>query len=70
MCELLVAHPYFNFAQNIAQVLVPFLNHKNQVVREEIKTSCETIFKEDKKGEITLKVCCQTLTFVSNLVFL
>lgn len=56
MCELLVTHPYFNYSQNIAQALVPFLNHRNQAVRQNVKTTCETVFKEDKKGEITLKV--------------
>lgn len=56
MCDLLVTHPYFNYSQNIAQVLVPFLNNRNPIVRKSVKTACETVFKEDKKGEITLKV--------------
>lgn len=56
MCELLVTHPYFNYSQNIAQALIPFLNHRNATVRENVKTTCETVFTEDKKGEITLKV--------------
>lgn len=58
MCELLITHSYFNYSQNIAQVLVPFLNHKNEIVREKVKATCETIFTEDKKGEMTLKVSC------------
>lgn len=56
MCDLLVAHPYFNFSENIAQAVVPFLNHHYKPVREAVKTTCQTVFTEDKKGEITLKV--------------
>lgn len=56
MCELLLAHPYFNFAQNIAQAIVPLMNNRNKRVREIIKNCVENVFKEDKKGEITLKV--------------
>lgn len=59
MCELLVTHPYFNYSQNIAQVLIPFLNHRTASVREKVKNTCETVFKDDKKGEITLKVSLQ-----------
>lgn len=56
MCELLVSHSYFNYSQNIAQAVVPFLNHRNESVRANVKTTCETIFREDKKGEITLRI--------------
>ncbi|KAF7271845.1 hypothetical protein GWI33_015322 [Rhynchophorus ferrugineus] len=56
MCELLVTHPYFNFSQNITQVLVPFLNSPRKNVRDVVKHAIETVFKEDKKEEITLKI--------------
>ncbi|CAH0550195.1 unnamed protein product [Brassicogethes aeneus] len=56
MCDLLVAHPYFNFAPNIAQVLVPCLNNPRKSVRETVKAAVKTIIKEDKKEEITLKI--------------
>lgn len=56
LSDLLVTHPYFNYAQNIAQAIVPFLNHPNKDVRDVVKAACDTIFKEDKKQEITLKV--------------
>ncbi|CAG9821319.1 unnamed protein product [Phaedon cochleariae] len=56
MCDLLVSHPYFNYSQNIAQALVPFLNNPNKAVRDTVKTSFKTIFKEDKKEEITLRI--------------
>lgn len=66
MCELLVAHPYFNFSQNIAQAIVPFLNNHIKIVRGIVKTAVKTVMKEDKKEEMTLKV----KYFVLNLAFL
>lgn len=56
MCELLVTHPYFNYSQNIVQVVVPFLNNANQNVRHIVASSCKILFNEDKKEQITLKV--------------
>ncbi|XP_017782223.1 PREDICTED: nucleolar complex protein 3 homolog [Nicrophorus vespilloides] len=56
MCDLLVSHPYFNFAQNIVQTIVPFLNNPNKNVRQLVAAACKTVFKEDKREEITLKV--------------
>ncbi|XP_044762580.1 nucleolar complex protein 3 homolog isoform X2 [Coccinella septempunctata] len=56
MCDLLVTHPYFNFSENITQVIVPFLNHKDATLRKMVKEKVETIFKEDKKEELTLKI--------------
>ncbi|XP_050299793.1 nucleolar complex protein 3 homolog [Anthonomus grandis grandis] len=56
MCDLLVTHPYFNYSQNIAQVLVPFLNNSRKNIRDLVKNSICTVFKEDKKEEITLKI--------------
>lgn len=51
-----MAHPYFNYSQNIAQVLVPFLNNSRKNVREMVKKFVCLVFKEDKKEEVTLKV--------------
>lgn len=56
MSELLVAHPNFNFSENITQVIVPFLNHKDETLRKIVKSAVENVFKEDKKEEITLKI--------------
>lgn len=56
MCELLIVHPYFNYAENIAQSVVPFLNHRHTPIREMVNSSIKTIFKQDKKGDITLKI--------------
>ncbi|CAG9762116.1 unnamed protein product [Ceutorhynchus assimilis] len=56
MCDLLIAHPYFNYAHNICQVLVPFLNNPRKNIREIVKPAICTVFKEDKKEEVTLKI--------------
>lgn len=61
MCELLVTHSYFNFAENIAQALVPLMNNGNKKVRETIVESLKNLFKDDKKGDITLKVSTMCL---------
>lgn len=56
MCDLLVSNPYFNYSQNIAQVVVPCLNNPRKSVREIVKVAVKTVIKEDKKEEVTLKV--------------
>ncbi|XP_060536038.1 nucleolar complex protein 3 homolog isoform X1 [Cylas formicarius] len=66
MCELLVSHPYFNYAQNIAKLLVPFLNNSRKNVREMVKVAIKTIFKEDKKEAITLKILRLTNNYLKN----
>lgn len=54
LCELLVTHPYFNFSTNTAQVLIPYMNNPKPEVRSRVATCIIQIFKEDKKGELTL----------------
>lgn len=56
LCELLTAHPYFNFSQNVAQLLVYLLNCNNQAIRTRIHTTFKQLFVEDKKFELTLFV--------------
>ncbi|XP_012260136.2 nucleolar complex protein 3 homolog [Athalia rosae] len=53
MCELLVAHPYFNFSVNIANLLVPFMDCKWPSVRERVVKCVTQIFKEDKRGDLS-----------------
>lgn len=53
LCETLLAHPYFNFSTNIAQVLVTFLNCPNELVRKKIHETFVNIFKTDKRLDIT-----------------
>lgn len=56
MAELLYAHPYFNYAQNVAQVVIPFLNSPRKNIRNLVKGFVCNVIREDKKEEITLKV--------------
>lgn len=56
MCELLVKHPYFNFSLNIANFLIPLLNNKKASVREKIVKYISEVFKDDKRGELSLTV--------------
>jgi len=56
MCELLVTHLYFNFSVNIANYILPFLDNKYDNIREKVAKCISQIFKEDKRGEISLMV--------------
>lgn len=56
MCELLTAHPYFNFSVNIINYILPFLDHKQSNIREKVAQCISQIFKEDKRGQLSLTV--------------
>ncbi|KAL0269355.1 UNVERIFIED_CONTAM: hypothetical protein PYX00_007118 [Menopon gallinae] len=56
LCDLLVAYPYFNFAKNIVQLIVPHLNHRLEKVRDIVSNAVREVFKTDKRGEITLNI--------------
>lgn len=56
MCDLLVTHPYFNYSHNLVQMLVTYLNHPLPTVRQLCANSFSSVFRNDKKGEITLEV--------------
>lgn len=56
MCELLMSHSYFNFAVNIGHLLTLYLDNKNANVRKKVEETFIKIFKEDKKGTISLVV--------------
>nr|CAD7256867.1 unnamed protein product [Timema shepardi] len=56
LCDLLVAHPYFNFSKNLVQMLVPFLNCRLPSVRQTCAKCFKTVFREDKRGQITLDI--------------
>ncbi|XP_025160939.1 nucleolar complex protein 3 homolog [Harpegnathos saltator] len=56
MCELLIVHPYFNFSVNIANYILPFLDNKRSSVRGRIMQCISQIFKEDKRGELSLTI--------------
>lgn len=56
MCELLIVHPYFNFSVNIVNYILPFLDNKNSNVRGKVAKCISQIFKEDKRGQLSLTV--------------
>ncbi|CAK1545408.1 unnamed protein product [Leptosia nina] len=56
MCNLLEAKPNFNYSTNIAQSVVPFLDSREPIARSIVTECCCNVFKEDKKGEITLDI--------------
>lgn len=56
MCELLTVHPYFNFSVNIANYILPLLDNKRSSVREKVVRCISQIFKEDKRGQLSLTV--------------
>ncbi|XP_047511267.1 nucleolar complex protein 3 homolog [Pieris napi] len=56
MCSLLEAKPNFNFSTNIAQSVVPFLDSPIPEARSLVTECCCNVFKEDRKGEITLDI--------------
>ncbi|XP_068084656.1 nucleolar complex protein 3 isoform X2 [Anabrus simplex] len=63
LCNLLVMHPYFNFSVNLVHLLIPFLNHKICSIRDEVANSIQTVLRQDRRGEISLKIvqCINTL---------
>ncbi|KAH8417080.1 hypothetical protein KR222_002889, partial [Zaprionus bogoriensis] len=56
MCDLLIAHPYFNYVQNIAQLLVYMLNCNYGTMRQAVNQCFRTLFSNDKKLDMTLFV--------------
>ncbi|KAG5319094.1 NOC3L protein, partial [Acromyrmex heyeri] len=56
MCELLAVHPYFNFSVNIANYVLPLLDNKRSNIREKVAQCISQIFKEDKRGQISLTI--------------
>lgn len=56
LCELLAEHPYFNFGQNIAQLLVYLSNCNNLEIRTKVMNCFQQIFREDSKFDLSLFV--------------
>lgn len=55
MCQLLVAHPHFNFATNILHAVTPILTSAHEAARTTVKRSLEEVFRGDMRGEISLE---------------
>lgn len=56
LCDLVLAHPYFNFSQNIAQLLVYLSNCNVTSIRINVMNCFRQLFREDSKFELTLFV--------------
>ena len=56
MTELLVAHPEFNYSENMIQFVVPYLNSPQESLRSIVKAACDKLFKNDKKGQVSLLI--------------
>ncbi|XP_037946269.1 nucleolar complex protein 3 homolog [Teleopsis dalmanni] len=54
MCDILTAHPYFNYVKNVAQLLVYMLNSNYGTMRAAVNTCFRTVFATDKKLDMTL----------------
>lgn len=57
MCELLVAHPTFNFSFNILHAIIPVLDARQSSARLIVRQTLEKVFKGDMKGEISYEAC-------------
>ena len=66
MGDLLVAMPYFNFGTNVVHALIPFTAHKDDRVRTMVCAYFKKLFKEDKRGEISLHAVRQINHLVKN----
>jgi len=55
MCQLLVAHPHFNFATNILHAVCPILTSAHAAARTTVKNAVEEVFKGDMRGEISME---------------
>uniref|UniRef100_A0A2M4CU44 NOC3-like protein n=1 Tax=Anopheles darlingi TaxID=43151 RepID=A0A2M4CU44_ANODA len=53
MCDLVLAHPYFNYSPNIIQVLVLMLNDVKESIRKIVHVCFATLFKTDIRLDLT-----------------
>ncbi|KXJ76985.1 hypothetical protein RP20_CCG008525 [Aedes albopictus] len=64
MCDLLLAHPYFNYSMNIGQMLVTMLNSDQENVRKQVHSCFVTIFKTDSRFDM----CKHIVRHINQLV--
>ncbi|XP_040168724.1 nucleolar complex protein 3 homolog [Anopheles arabiensis] len=53
MCDLVLAHPYFNYSPNLVQVLVLMLNNTKETIRKMVHTCFSVLFKTDTRLDLT-----------------
>ncbi|XP_055530605.1 nucleolar complex protein 3 homolog isoform X2 [Wyeomyia smithii] len=56
VCDLLIAHPYFNYSLNKAQVLVALLNNDREDIRKTVHTCFVAIFKTDNRWDMSIHI--------------
>ncbi|ELU04426.1 hypothetical protein CAPTEDRAFT_154522 [Capitella teleta] len=56
LCELMVAHPHFNFRTNIIALVIPFACKFNPELSNLVCEYVRKIFKSDKSGESSLEI--------------
>jgi len=54
ICDIMSTHPQFNFSHNILKLVVPCLNEGDPQVRSLVNAAVRRVFKEDKRGDISL----------------
>uniref|UniRef100_A0A182RPK8 NOC3-like protein n=1 Tax=Anopheles funestus TaxID=62324 RepID=A0A182RPK8_ANOFN len=53
MCDLVLAHPYFNYSPNIIQVLVLMLNNTKETIRKTVHACFSSLFRTDTRLDLT-----------------
>ena len=53
LMELLITHPEFNFAENIIQFSVAYLNSSVLKLRQTVQSGLIKLFKNDKRGQVS-----------------
>lgn len=66
MSDLLIAMPHFNFSVNIVHALIPFTAHRSDEVRLPVCAAFKQLFKDDKKGEVSLHAVRQVNHMIKN----
>jgi len=64
LCDVLAAHPQFNYSPNILKLVVPCLNDVDQRVRLVVGEGIRRVLREDKRGEISLAAVRYVRAFV------
>lgn len=64
LCDLLVAHPQFNYRNNILNLVVPFMAHKNDKISSKVCETMKMVYKNDKIGDVSLDAVKETAKLV------
>ena len=70
MCDLLVTHAYFNFTTNLIRFLIPLMDCKLPIIRQAVFESFTQVFKDDKRGDLSLIVNNNCFYLVSFIFFI